>query len=365
MKTLFFTLEYPPFHGGISTMYAEIVAHWPNDGRSAIEVIDNSGGKLVAGHIPVWKWLKSFPYVLNAIKKRRPDHVIIGHILPLGTVVYMACRLTRTPYSIILHGMDLASALKNPRKKLLARIILSGATVAVCSNGFVRRLLDDFSGGRVPSITVNPGIADHEMPSPDEIRSFRTERSLDGKIIGLTICRLVKRKGIDKMIKALPLILEHIPNFEYVIGGAGPDEDYLKACVNSLDPAVLQRVRFLGPVKEDEKWMWLSACDMFAMPSRLIGGNDIEGFGIVYLEAAIAGKPVIAGDSGGIRDAVLDGRTGLVVDGDRTEAVAEAVVQLCLDPDLRSRLGSRGRERALREFNWSVQSRKIFDAASG
>lgn len=111
---------------------------------------------------------------------------------------------------------------------------------------------------------------------------------------------------------------------------------------------------------DEEKNLWHSLCDIFVMPARNIAG-DFEGFGIVYLEANLAGKPVIAGRSGGVSDAVIDGLNGLLVDPENVNDLSKKIIRLALDHELRQKLGEQGRERALREFNWQKQTEKIYN----
>lgn len=116
---------------------------------------------------------------------------------------------------------------------------------------------------------------------------------------------------------------------------------------------------FLGKITDEEKWAWLNLCDIFTMPSRQIG-DDFEGFGIVYLEASLCGKPIVAGRSGGVEDAVLDGETGLLVNPEDTKEIADAIIKLAKDEGLRKSLGEAGKKRAGEEFNWRRQVKKIY-----
>ena len=115
----------------------------------------------------------------------------------------------------------------------------------------------------------------------------------------------------------------------------------------------------LNQVRDEERNNWYDLCDMFIMPARNING-DYEGFGMVYLEANLAGKPVVAGRSGGVGDAVVDGLNGLLVDPENTGEISRAIVKLARDPELRQKLGRQGRERALNDFNWQKQAKKIY-----
>jgi len=149
----------------------------------------------------------------------------------------------------------------------------------------------------------------------------------------------------------LPRILSKHPSTRYMILGDGPCRSKLMAQVERL--GLEKSVHFLGRMTDEEVVQWLRTCDIFVMPSgKLQGKFGEEGFGIVYLEANACGKPVIGGDSGGVRDAVVHGVTGLLVDPQDDEALFKALDQLIGDKDLRDSLGKQGRERVVNEFQW-------------
>jgi phosphatidylinositol alpha-1,6-mannosyltransferase len=174
----------------------------------------------------------------------------------------------------------------------------------------------------------------------------------------LTVARLNDAyKGHDVLIRSLALVREVVPEVQWVVIGDGPLRPQLEALVHSS--VLAGSTRFLGEVSDEERDTWLRRADLFAMPSRLPeGGLAGEGFGIVYLEASAYGKPVVAGNVGGARDAVADGETGLLVDPTDPSAVAGAISSLLLDRKLAQRLGRAGADRA-REFAWPVIAGKV------
>jgi len=355
MKTLLFTLEYPPFHGGVAHNYGNLAKYWPI--AEKLVVLDNNHQELMRrkGFLA---WWPSYFSLKRKLAKDKFDYLLVGQILPLGTVAYFISWLYPIKYAIFLHGMDLAFALKSGRKRLLSKLILTRADRIICANSYVQeKLLEFIPEASSKTKIVNPGIEGGAPETdPGDILDIKKEYNLDDKTILLSLGRLVKRKGVDRTIEALA----HIPaevskNLIYFIAGAGPREEYLKKLVpkNLADQIV-----FLGSLSEEDKWVWLKLCDIFIMPSRDISG-DFEGFGIVYLEANLCGKPVIAGNSGGVRDAVVDEISGLLVDPDRVEAISQTIVRLASNPELRAQLGERGRLRALRDFNWENQALEV------
>jgi len=333
MRTLLYTQEYPPFKGGIANYYGYLVANWPEP-ESIFVLAKKCHGRYR-------QYFSQLYGLARAVWKNKIDYILVGQILPLGPVAHLWWRLSKTKYAVFFHGMDLAFALKHPRKAWLTKLVLKDAHRIICANNYTAELLRaNFPGLESKTIVSNPGVS--EYPERVKLDFFRNE----SEPLILSIGRLVKRKGFASVIKALP------KGCHYVIIGQGPELENLKELAGP-------EVNFIGQVSEAEKWSWLEACDLFIMPASDLEG-DFEGFGIVYLEANLVAKPVIAGDSGGVRDAVEDGFNGLLVDPNDPRAIQAAIQKLIADPELRQRLGRQGRERALKEFNWPRQVGNIF-----
>ncbi len=178
----------------------------------------------------------------------------------------------------------------------------------------------------------------------------------------LSVGRLVRRKGFDRTIEALPTVLRRFPNLRYEIVGAGPDEAYLRAQVRKL--GLEDHVAFLGPIDDEAVARAYSRAWCFVLPTRNLAGGDVEGFGIVYLEAAMAGLPSIGGHSCGAEDAIEDGKSGLLVDGDDSRQIAQAILSLFEDPERAREMGEYGRERAESEFTWERVAARIVESLS-
>jgi phosphatidyl-myo-inositol dimannoside synthase len=364
MKTLLVTIEYPPFFGGVANYYSNLVKYWPEGadlcGEDGIMVLDNKFGELISDALPFYKWLPGVLKIYQTIKKQKIDHIIVGHILPLGTAVWMATRFTKTPYTIVLHGMDLLSAMQVPRKKKLAEKILMGAKNIICTNSYIEKITQEFVPDKKDAVhMINPGIENIKFPDYATSIEARKKLGQNDNLVIFTLSRLVKRKGMDKIIAAMPEIIQAVPRARYVIAGRGPDEAYLRALAEKLPEEAREKIIFIINIGDEEKWEWMRSCDIFAMPARAMGA-DIEGFGIVYMEAALAGKPVIAGNSGGVGDAVVHNETGLMVDPENVDDITKALARLLLDENLRKKLGEQGRARALRDFRWKDKVEKIY-----
>jgi phosphatidyl-myo-inositol dimannoside synthase len=361
MRFLLFTLEYFPFKGGVANYYTNLVYHWPRS--SFLAVLNNNNNELLSRR-GFWRWRKSVFKLYHYVKKNKIDHVIVGHILPLGIAAFIVSKLLKNKYTVFLHGMDFSYATRNTWKRFITKIILKRADKIIAANSYTAKICSDFLGhdGVSKIKVVNPGARDFS----DEKIKLKSEEDLDdsleGRAVLFSLGRLVKRKGFDKTLEALKLVFEKYPdnNLVYIIAGKGPDEGYLKKVAQKeLGDEFSDRVKFVGKISEAEKWSLLHLCDIFIMPSRNIDG-DFEGFGIVYLEANLAKKPVIAGDSGGVRDAVENGINGLLVNPESPQDISKAILAALFNDDMRISLGEQGRKRVIDKFNWEGQIAKIF-----
>jgi phosphatidylinositol alpha-1,6-mannosyltransferase len=196
---------------------------------------------------------------------------------------------------------------------------------------------------------------------------IRKRYRLDGRQVLLTVGRLVPRKGHDTVLRALPELLRQVPEAHYLVVGEGPERDKLEAYATEL--GLIDRVTFTGHVRDEALPSYYSAADLFVMVSRERPElGDIEGFGIVYLEASAAGRAVVAGRSGGVPDAVEDGISGILVEPDDPHRLAETLGRLLQDRNLRERLSRGGRKRVLERFNrgcCSATFREVADELAG
>jgi phosphatidylinositol alpha-1,6-mannosyltransferase len=358
MKVLLFTIEYPPFYGGVANYYFNLKKYWPK--LEEILVLNNNNDELINKKYWFLKWLPSIWKLFKAVKTERINHILVGHILPLGTSAYIIKKILKTSYTIFLHGMDFTYALKSWRKKILVKILLLNSKNIICVNSYVAGLVIDFLPELQAKITIiNPGVEKIKTEKNSALAGeLKNKYDLENKIILLTICRLVKRKGVDKVLEGLPEAIKAAPNLKYIIIGKGEEEENLKFKILNLK--LEDKAFLLTDVSDEEKYAWLHLCDIFIMPAREIKG-DVEGFGIVYLEANIYNKPVIAGASGGVGDAIIHGLNGLLVNPENINEITKAIIQLARDEALRGQLGEAGRLRAEKEFNWQAQGEKIYN----
>jgi phosphatidylinositol alpha-1,6-mannosyltransferase len=206
-------------------------------------------------------------------------------------------------------------------------------------------------------VKIAPGI-DVDHFCPQDASELRRELKLENKRVIVSVGRLVHRKGQDHLIQALPQILKSVPDAHILMVGQGPYLSHLKKLVARHN--LNEHVSFIGRIQYAQLPQYICAGDVFAMPSRSrFFGLEVEGLGIVYLEASACGLPVIAGSSGGAPDAVLDGVTGFVVDGENKHEIAAAAIKLLNDGDKAQAIGLAGREWIIEKWRWEIWSQRF------
>ncbi|MFR9797215.1 glycosyltransferase family 4 protein [Streptomyces sp. MS06] len=280
--------------------------------------------------------------------------VWFGAAAPLGLMAPALRRAGAERIVATTHGHEAGWAQLPAARQLLRRVGDTTDTLTYLGEYTRKRIsaaLTPDAAARM--VQLPPGVDEktfHPASGGDEVRA---RLGLTDRPVVVCVSRLVRRKGQDTLIRALPRILAAEPDTVLLIVGGGPYEQELRRLAR--DTGVAASVHFTGAVPWSELPAHYGAGDVFAMPCRTRrGGLDVEGLGIVYLEASATGLPVVAGDSGGAPDAVLDGETGWVVRGDSAEETAERVVALLGDAELRRRMGERGRAWVEQKWRWDL-----------
>lgn len=261
---------------------------------------------------------------------------------------------------VYAHGEEILIGRLSRQLNWMTRRVYAAADLVIANSESTRRLVLE-TAPRARVTTIHPGVDVAAFtPAPAAVTAWRDALgwSADTVIIG-SVARMEARKNQAALIRAVAKVRAEGGAVALVCGGDGPERERLTALARELQ--VEDRVRFAGPVSDPEKKLIFAGCDIHAMPSVQLG-EMIEGFGIVFLEAAAAGKPSICGDIGGQAEAVLDGKTGLVVDGRDDARVTEAVRSLVRDRALRERLGREGLAWAS-EHDWSAVLARTLAAA--
>jgi phosphatidylinositol alpha-1,6-mannosyltransferase len=285
--------------------------------------------------------------------------VWFGAAAPLGLMAPALRRAGAERLVATTHGHEAGWAQLPAARQLLRRIGESTDTITYLGE-YTRSRIAGALTPRAASrmVQLPPGVDEktfHPGSGGDEIRA---RLGLTERPVVVCVSRLVRRKGQDTLIQAMPRILAKEPDAVLLIVGGGPYEKELRRLAQ--ETGVAGSVRFTGPVPWSELPAHYGAGDVFAMPCRTRrGGLDVEGLGIVYLEASATGLPVVAGDSGGAPDAVLDGETGWVVRGGSAEDAADRIVTLLGDEGLRHRMGERGRAWVEEKWRWDLLAERL------
>ncbi len=367
MRALVVTELFSPTRGGTAVWF-DHVYRTPDAIDSEIIAAETPGADVFDASYPrrihrlPWRrygWLKPestaiyarlFWHTLRLAMGGRFEAVHAGRVLPEGLVAVWVGKLCRLPVMIYAHGEEI-TGWREAGKRAAMRWAYRHADLVVANSAFTQDQLTRLGTDPRRIAVVHPGVAaDRFRPSANG-RVARQVLAIGSKPLILSVGRLQARKGFDRVIEALPIISRQIETVQYALIGTGDDEPRLRRL--AFQCGVADRVHFLGQVSDEQLPDWYDACDVFAMPNREIRG-DTEGFGIVYLEAGASGKCVLAGRDGGTGSSVIDGVTGLRVDGESTSAVAEALLYLLADREVAATMGRRARERVLRRFTWDA-----------
>jgi phosphatidylinositol alpha-1,6-mannosyltransferase len=379
MRILMLTADFPPDVGGIQTYSHELarrlaaraaafelMAPW----RKGCEDVDRQSPFTVRRvRVPSdGLALSGIAAVSFAARRLRADVVFATH-WSCAHAAGISRRLSGYPRHIgtAAHGRELIgrpfarSAVAQRFYDALRRRALSRSDVLFPISRYTASLLETFDVQRVS--VVNNGVNAIEF-QPDRASGagFRARHGLGSGPLLMTIGRLVERKGIDTVIAALPGLARDFPELGYAVVGGGPDRARLEALAR--EHGVAERVKFLGVLPAGELAHAYNACDIFVMPARS-DGRDVEGFGLVFLEASACGKPVVGARSGGVPDAVIEGQTGYLVEPGSPPELAQRLGQLLESPALCAELGQGGRSHVVNTGTWDHAADKIHSALGG
>ncbi|QDV14252.1 GDP-mannose-dependent alpha-(1-6)-phosphatidylinositol monomannoside mannosyltransferase [Rosistilla oblonga] len=306
---------------------------------------------------------------VRAIDRESPvDLARAARVVPEGWVLWLWKRFFGGPsYHVFAHGEEInldgienGGVMSSRQHRWMANLCFASAELVIANSENTARLLTDQWGvprrrvtvayPGVDALTFTPSSPGASVPARPYLASW------SNRFVLLTVGRLQRRKGHDNVIRSLPVLRNQIPDLLYVIAGSGEEETYLRRLADELN--VTSLVEFRTNVSDEELTSFYQYCDLFVLANRQVG-SDVEGFGMVLLEAAACGKPTIAGRSGGTSEAIADGETGFLVDGNDPAAVADTILKLHNDPALRAELGKAGRIRVERFFAWPIVAKSI------
>ncbi|MEM6290051.1 MAG: glycosyltransferase family 4 protein [Myxococcota bacterium] len=374
MRLLMITQDFPPQTGGIQTYSAELARRFcaacerfelvapADDGCAAVDAaLPYPVHRL---RVPSDRMVFATLRQAASIAGDRFDAVFHAqwYTLPAGLLLRRRGKVRRV--FVAAHGRELLL-------NVVERIPGVGVGYAAARDAMLRRVdlhtpVSRYTGGLLEAAGVAPeamhiapnGVDPHTF-SPGDGEAFRRARGLGESPLLMTVCRLVPRKGIDTTIEALPKIRAAVPDVRYAIGGSGPDRARLEGLVahHGLEDVVT----FLGRVPDEAMRDAMTAADVFCMPARS-DPPDVEGFGLVFLEAGACGTAVVGARAGGVPDAIVHGETGLLVEPGEADALADALVSLLQDPERCAAFGTTARARIEQGCTWDHVAEGLLDA---
>lgn len=309
----------------------------------------------------VWNYGRAFYAARRLVRRHTVGQIHCGCLLPEGWIARMLKKYTGLPYLCYVHGEEMSAGRASRQLGWMMRRVLDDAQLIIANSRNSANILRD--QWHVPPERVevmHPGVdVDRFTPAG---RDTQTRASLgwNDRPVVLTVGRLQRRKGHDEMIKALAAVRQAIPDVLYTIVGEGEERPYLEALVR--ENKLAGHVQFLGELDDGRLAACYQQCDLFVLPNRSIGG-DIEGFGMVLLEAQACGRPVLAGDSGGTAETMRLPETGRIVDCTGPTKLAEAVVELLGNRALCDEMGRAARRWVVERFAWDAlvqQANRLF-----
>ena len=370
--------DFPPMVSGIATYFNEIWQNFPSekcfilapkdagwqefDKTSKLNTIRR---KIPTGNSTKAKILKAILHTFWAVLLQfrfKFDIIHCGQVLSSGITGWTLKKLFGIPYVIYVYGSEIyrfggSRILLNGIKTFL-----QNADKIIPNSQFT---MQEFIEAGIPEDkfdVITPGVDTTRFYPTDKDSDLIKKYQLDGKFVLLTVARLDERKGHDYVIKALAELQKKYPNIAYIIVGKGREEQRLRNLAKELN--VAEKVIFSGYVADDDLPKFYNLCDLFILLNRQSTENeqlkgDYEGFGIVFLEASACGKSVIAGNFGGIYDAVDNQKSGYIIDGTDLKTITDTIESLISEPILRKRIGTFGLERARNYFDWKIISKKV------
>jgi phosphatidylinositol alpha-1,6-mannosyltransferase len=374
-RILLATQDFPPVEGGMARYYADLARGFPAGSFLVSTTREEGTAAAAPDDVPVRR--EPFPlsraHRLTSLlrwqrdldlwmKVEKPDVLLCGNLRPLGPVCVRLARKSGVPCHVIVHGNDLLAARRrwSGLRSSNWNTVFGGVERWIANSEAIRRIgVDRLGLPEARSAVVHPEVdTDHIRPATEgEKAALRSSLGIaSDECVIVFVGRLVTRKGLDRLIEALANDPPARP-WRLVVVGYGDPSAYREMAEKG---GIAQRVMFRGGVSDAELLRILRMADVAAMPSRTIPDrDDIEGFGIVYLEAAAAGIPVVAGDSGGVVEAVEDGVTGFVIRGDDSLAIRSALDRLLGNPGLAESMGRAARDRAVARYGPGSSAKRL------
>ncbi|MFC1514702.1 glycosyltransferase family 4 protein [Candidatus Omnitrophota bacterium] len=377
MRILLFTEQFPPLIGGAAHYLYNLLKRFrPKDivvytaRREGSLGFDRSQKmKIIRG----WIWGRPFwppriesilgPFYLlvslvRTVVREKISVIYCGTVYPFAAYGLFFKVFFGIDYVVFTFAEEITILKKNKFKKIVISFLFRHAQSVVSISDFAKRELMEL---KVPEERINviPAGVDPVQFSPQDVSGLKKELGLQGKKVILTLARLGERKNQETVIRALPKVLSRVSDAVYVIVGSGPTEERLKTLVKRLD--LDEQVIFISGVDHCLTPQYYNLCEVYILPCRQIESTgDLEGFPLVFLEANSCAKPVIGGRAGGSQEAIVNGKTGFLLDDSLDhDEVAETILRLLFDQDLSLRMGQAGVARVKEFFTWDILAGRL------
>ncbi|MDD5557261.1 MAG: glycosyltransferase family 4 protein [bacterium] len=375
MKILWITDNFLPHYGGSRVLYHQTMRRLPAgtvtlltrrvpgwrrfDAASGIDTrrgfFRGPPGPAFLRELPVYAEMLARGAWL--LLRTRPDAIVCGELLPTGLVGLLLSRMGGRPFLVYVHGEELGTyeRLRGERRLAFSVLRAADAVLPSASEARAKALAHGARPDRVHLLT--PGVADELLEARPRPERARARFGLEGRPLLLTVGRLVERKGHADVLRAVRALGRDFPGLAWLVAGTGPLDRRLRELAREL--GVEESVVFAGRLPDGDLADCYAACDVFVMPNRELAGGDTEGAGIVLLEAAAMGRPVVAGRAGGTGDSVVDGVTGFLVDPDRPGELEDRLRLLLGDRARARRMGEEGRRFVSAGRRWDDRAREL------
>lgn len=371
MKILIPTIDYPPIEGGISTVALEVSRALAARGHNVTVVAPDLGDMRAFDEAEPVRVVRVPGYdrgigrigpFLNAAwpEARQTDAILAINIAYGGPLAWHAKRKLGTPYITFAYAYEFLKFNRLYPVKAFFRTIYRNAETTIAISNFTHEKLRTF-GVQNSAITLAfPGASPPVPVSDEALRDVRVQYFLDDDPFVFAMGRMIARKGHLTLVDAWPRVMEVCPNTHIVLAGRGPEQEKCRARAAAL--GIEAFVHLPGYVDNETRAALCRGCALFALPAGVADGGHVEGFGLVFAEAAAYGKTSVAGRSGGVPDAVLHNETGLLVTPGDPNVTAEAIIRLLRDSALREQLGNNARQRVAETLNWECFTDAILKA---
>ncbi len=374
-RTLVLTENFPPLAGGSGRWFWELYSRLPRDEYLIVADETPEAAEFDKTHdlnvirLPLksaeWGFRSKsgftfywhcFWQLKKIIKHHKITHIHTGRVIHEGVTAWLLSIFTNIKYLTYVHGEDVETAATSGEHNLMVKQVCKRAETIICNSQNSANIVKSLGYAAEDKIEVlHPGVDASKFIPKEEDLSFKSKVGWVDKKVIITVGRLQQRKGQDMMIKAMPEILKAHPDALYAVIGRGECKEQLETLIDELK--LHDSVQLLDEISDEEMIQCYQQCDLFILPNRTID-NDIEGFGMVLVEAQACGKPVIAGDSGGTRETMEVGESGFIFDCTNPSNIAKKMITLLSDENALKQIGKAGRHHVEANLDWQAHVTK-------